>query len=159
MRGIASNGESRTSTANHRPEVIGALLLPEKSSSSAVRGLPPMHNSLLVEPVLMPSLHHVHVESPQDLEESCLFYPNGSKNRNIRREIETSVIKHHLIENRRIQSRKQKSRYRIVRPDPYADVKGPPLFYAKSSDPDLENIVSTLRTGEGKILGTVQVRV
>lgn len=31
------------------------------------------HTSLLIEPILLPNLQHVHVDTMQDLEESCLF--------------------------------------------------------------------------------------
>jgi hypothetical protein len=109
--------------------------------------------------VLLPALHHVDVDNPQTLEESCLFYPNGHKNRNIRREIESAVVKHHVLENSRMKTKKQKSRYRLVPVDPYADAKGPPLYYSKPPDSDLENIYNKMRKTETKILGTVQIRV
>lgn len=117
------------------------------------------HTSLLIEPVLLPNLQHVHVDTVQDLEESCLFYPDGHKNRNIRREIESSVVKHHILENNKLQPIKKKDRYRIIRKDIYADVKGPPLFYTKPEDPEMKNLVKKIRAKEGKILSTVQVKI
>ncbi|RYG64744.1 hypothetical protein EON64_13355, partial [archaeon] len=93
----SSSAPSPSSCSLHDPASSGC----PRSSAQFAPGAPgalvgeggsrlPGHCALLVEPVLLPALHHVHVESPQDLEESCLFYPNGSKNRNIRREIEAS---------------------------------------------------------------------
>ncbi len=117
------------------------------------------HTSLLIEPVLLPNLQHVHVDTVQDLEESCLFYPDGHKNRNIRREIESSVVKHHILENNKLKSVKKKDRYRIVHKDIYADVKGPPLYYTKPRDPEMKELVKKMREKEGKILGTVQVKI
>lgn len=120
----------------------------------------PAHTSLLIEPILLPNLQHVQVDNPQDLEESCLFYPNGHKNRNIRREIESSVVKHHLIGNDKLnQKHKRMSRYRIVRKDPYADAKGPPLVYTKKPDKEMKELLNNLRDKEGKIVGMVSVRL
>ncbi len=123
----------------------------KKSSSS--------HNSLLIEPILLPNLQHVHIDNPQDLEESCLFYPNGHKNRNIRREIESSVVKHHIIENNKLKPPVKKNKYRVLPKDPYADAKGPPLYYGKGRDPQIEEMVRTIRLKEGKITSTVQVPI
>lgn len=169
MRGLRSTAlQTLTYSSNSNQDTMNTHLL--SSSSMAATGKAtttsisttsrlPSHGTLLVEPVLLPSLHHVHVESPQDLEESCLFYPNGHKNRNIRREIESTVVKHHLLENRKMQNKHQKSRYRIERIDPYANAKGPPLFYSKAPDPEMHEIYSNIRSLEKKIESTVQVRV
>lgn len=120
---------------------------------------PCAHSSLLIEPILLPNLQHVHVDTVQDLEESCLFYPDGHKNRNIRREIESSVIKHHILENNKVKHVKTKDRYRIVRKDIYRDVKGPPLYYTKKEDAEMKDLLKTIRNKESKIVSTVQVRI
>lgn len=117
------------------------------------------HSNLLIEPILLPNLQHVHVDTVQDLEESCLFYPDGHKNRNIRREIESSVIKHHILENNKLKSSQNKDRYRIVRRDIYSDVKGPPLYYTKTEDPEMKDLLKKIRSKEAKIVGTVQVKI
>jgi hypothetical protein len=118
------------------------------------------HTNLLIEPVLLPNMQHVHIDSQQDLEESCLFYPTGSKNRNIRREIESSVIKHHILENSRMKAnRKRKDKFRIVPIDPYANAKGPPLVYLKKKDEEFEKLVQNIKSTEGKIAGLVQIRL
>jgi hypothetical protein len=130
------------------------------SSASVISTDVPAHGRLLVEPILLPSLRHVHVESQQDLEESCLFYPNGHKNRNIRREIESNMVKQHFLENCRSSlSKKPKTRYRLARKDAYESAKGPPLFYSKPADPVMQQLYSSVRDAEGRIMRTVQVIV
>ena len=121
--------------------------------------MPSGHNKLLIEPILLPNLQHVHVDNPQDLEESCLFYPNGHKNRNIRREIESNIVKHHIIENNRMRTIKMKNKYRVIPKDIYADVKGPPLYYTKGKDNEAEELIKSIRNKEHKIISTVQVRI
>jgi hypothetical protein len=115
------------------------------------------HHTLLIEPILLPNLQHVHVDAVQDLEESCLFYPDGRKNKNIRREIESSVVKHHILENNNSTSSKKKDRYRIVRKDMYANVKPPPLYYTKKEDHEMKDLLKSIREKENKITGTVMI--
>jgi hypothetical protein len=117
------------------------------------------HSSLLIEPILLPNLQHVNVDNVQDLEESRLFYPDGHKNRNIRREIESNVVKHHVLENSKMKSPKKPDQYRIVPKELYADVKGPPLYFTKRRDPEFQQLLKDVRSKEGKILNTIQVRL
>jgi hypothetical protein len=117
------------------------------------------HSTLLIEPILLPNLQHVHIDNPQDLEESCLFYPNGHKNRNIRREIESSVVKHHIIENNKIKPPVKKNKYRVLPKDPYANAKGPPLYNGKDKDRETEELLKSIRSKEYKIVSTVQVQI
>lgn len=49
------------------------------------------HSSLLVEPIVLPDMQHVSVDLKEDITESCLFYPTGQKNKNMRRELEVAV--------------------------------------------------------------------
>jgi len=119
----------------------------------------PAHSSLLIEPILLPNLQHVNVDNLQDLEESCLFYPDGHKNRNIRREIENNVVKHHMLENSRIKTVVKKDHYRITPKDPYADVKGHSLYFTKKKDPEVQQLLKDVRAKEKKILNTTQVRL
>lgn len=155
-----------TASSSKRLNLTGSMATNQQPSvsstvySSAAKPDSPPHANLLIEPVLLPNMQHVHVDSQQDLEESCLFYPTGHKNKNIRREIENAVVKHHIIENSRmLASRKRKEIYRIVRPDPYANAKGPPLVYTKKKDPEVENLLGRMRHTEGKIEGLVQIRL
>lgn len=129
------------------------------SNNNTRRSTNSKHTSLLVEPILLPNLQHIQVDNPPELEESCLFYPNGNKNRNIRREIETTVIKHHIIENSKLKVPKKKNKYRITPIDIYADAKGPPLVYTKKPDSEMENLLKSIKNNESKILNTVHVRI
>lgn len=127
--------------------------------SRPASSIKPNHNNLLIEPILLPNLQHVNVDSLQDLEENCLFYPDGHKNKNIRREIESSVVKHHILENSKYKPPKMKDRYRVIQKDMYADVRGPPLYYTKPKDPEMEQLMKQIRSKESKIVSTVQVKI
>lgn len=160
-----SNSPSMGAGASRRLNLTGSLAANQHPSmgSSVIPSTNPessQHSNLLIEPILLPNMQHVHVDSQQDLEESCLFYPTGHKNKNIRREIENAVVKHHIIENSRMMAAKKKKEiYRIIRPDPYANAKGPPLVYTKKKDKEVEGLLGKMRHTEGKIEGLVQIRL
>ena len=117
------------------------------------------HGSLLIEPILMPSLEHIVIDHDKNDAEPHLFYPNGDKNKNIRREIEHTVVKHHLIEHTQIIEKHKKQYFRYVKKDKYANAKGPPLYYGKKYDPDVDDIIRNMKNTEKKIHGTVQIRL
>jgi hypothetical protein len=117
------------------------------------------HSSLLVEPVLMPSLDHIIIDHEKNNAEPCLFYPNGDKNKNIRREIEHTLVKHHLIEHHSTVEKRRKEYFRIVKKNKYAHVQGPPLYYAKKYDPEVHDLLKTMKQTEYKISGTCQLRL
>lgn len=117
------------------------------------------HNKLLIEPIILPSLDHIPVNEDVDDLKPCLFYPNGEKNRNIRREIEHTVVKHHLINRNNIQEIKGKSFFRVEKIDQYANAKGPPIFYGRKRDPKFEELLKNVRHVENKIHRTVDVIV
>ncbi len=117
------------------------------------------HSSLLIEPILMPNLEHINIDVHKEAGENCLFYPNGHKNRNIRREIENTVIKHQLNENDKNHDKKRKNKYRIIKEDPYANAKGPPLYYGKKPDPKTAELLRSMKTNEGRLFSTIQIRV
>lgn len=164
---VSSHGNNMIPSSHHRRHSQSKLLsaaasshLIAQSHQLANTSSLPTHTNLLIEPILLPDMQHVHVDNPQDLEESCLFYPNGHKNRNIRREIESAVVKHHIIANNKIiAARRHKDRYRIIRPDPYADLKGPPLVYLKKKDGEVAQLLQSMRDTESKIHSLVQIRV
>lgn len=117
------------------------------------------HSSLLIEPVLLPNLDFINIEPQKNLAEPCLFYPNGEKNKNLRREIENTVVKHHLIQHSQHVPKKYKTKFRLKPVDKYADVKGPPLYYTKKPDPSTEDVLLQMRRTEHKIHSTVQIRL
>lgn len=111
-----------------------------------------IHSSLLIEPVLLPNLQHISIDNPQDLEESsCLFYPNGNKNRNMRREIETSILKHQMISRSvlRNKTKPKDNKMKIARANPYADVPPSTLYFPKEEkDPQAVEILKNMRKRE-----------
>lgn len=117
------------------------------------------HNSLAIEPVLMPDLTHIVIDHDRNDAEPCLFYPNGDKNKNIRREIEHTVVKHHLIENTQYIEKHKKEYFRYVKKDKYANARGPPIYYGKKYDPEVGQIMAKMKETEKKIQGTVQIRL
>lgn len=117
------------------------------------------HSSLLIEPVLMPNLTHCVIDHDRNDAEPCLFYPNGDKNKNLRREIEHTVVKHHLIQNSQIIEKHRKEYFRYHPKDKYENARGPPLFYGKKYDPDVDNILKTMKNTEKKLYSTVQLRL
>lgn len=143
------------STVSHRYLDVMTV----RPSQGGVRNVKTPHSSLLIEPILMPNLEHISIDVHKEAGENCLFYPNGEKNRNIRREIENTVIKHQLNERENEKQKKKKDKFRVVKKDPYANVVGPPLFYLKKPDPETENIIKSMKNTQGKIHATVQVRV
>lgn len=117
------------------------------------------HNKLLIEPIILPSLNHISVDQDVDDLKPCLFYPNGKKNLNIRREIEHTVVKHHLINRNNIREIKGKSFFRVEKVDQYANAKSPPIFYGKKRDPKFEELMKSIRHVENKIHRTTDVIV
>ena len=117
------------------------------------------HSKLLIEPVLLPSLEHIQIANERNLAEPCLFYPNGEKNKNLRREIENTVVKHHLIERSQAVKKREKELFRLKKVDKYAHVKQKPLYYAKKPDPETDDLILKMKGTESRIHGTVQIRL
>jgi hypothetical protein len=113
----------------------------------------------MIEPILMPNLTHIIIDHDKNDAEPCLFYPNGDKNKNLRREIEHTVVKHHLIDHSQIVEKHKKEYFRYVKKDKYANAQGPPLFYGKKYDPEVDDILKNMKNTEKKIHGTVQIRL
>jgi len=118
-----------------------------------------LHNKLLIEPIIVPSLDQIPIEQDSDDLKPCLFYPNGEKNRNIRREIEHTVVKHHLINRNNIRETKGKAFFRVEKVDQYANAKGPPIFYGRKRNPKFEELMKNVRNVENKIHRTVDIVV
>lgn len=117
------------------------------------------HSSLLIEPVMLPNMDHIQLDSERNLAEPCLFYPNGEKNKNLRREIENTVVKHHLIERSQEREKKKKDVYRVKSIDKYAHVQGPPLYYGKKADIETDKMLLKMRKTEKLLDGTVALRL
>lgn len=117
------------------------------------------HSSLLIEPILMPNLQHIDIDpSAQEFKQNCLFYPNGTKNKHLRKEIESTTKKYDLAALDHTTERK-KDKFRIIKKDKYADVKGPPLYYTRRSDPETVDLLKAVKDNETKITGTVNLKL
>lgn len=119
------------------------------------------HSSLLVEPVIIPNLSHVNIDHVNEAKQSCLFYPTGEKNTNLLKEVEQTVLKHNklLQESHDAKNKKIKNKYRITKEDPYANVKGSPLYYVKKQDSEASNVISNIRNMNSKISSTTSLRL
>ena len=117
------------------------------------------HTSLLIEPIVMPNLEHIVIDHDKNDAEPCLFYPNGDKNKNIRREMEHTVVKHHLIDHSQYLEKHKKEYFRYVKKDKYANAQGPPLYYGKKHDPEVDGLLKKMHNTEKKIKGTIQIRL
>lgn len=123
------------------------------------------HTSLLIEPILIPSLDHVNIEPPKEMpKEKCLFYPDGHKSKSINREIENAVRSYSLIEHSEfnnalgpppgsanLRPKHKKSKY--------ADLVKEPLYYKGRKDNETANLIKSIKDNEGKIRGTVTIRL
>ncbi len=114
------------------------------------------HQSLLIEPVLLPSLEHIHVDVSNTTSDNCLFYPNGHKNRNMRKEIENTVKRHDEIPR---EVKKRKSKYRVIPADPYEHIKSSPLQHSRKLRNETIDIIKSMRDTESKMQATTQIRL
>lgn len=114
------------------------------------------HQSLLIEPVLLPNLEHIHVDVSNSQSENCLFYPNGHKNRNMRKEIENTVKRHDEMPT---EEKRRKSTFKVYPKDPYEHVKSKPLQMTRKLDAATTDIIKSMRHTQGKMYGTTQIRL
>lgn len=129
------------------------------SQAAALHDSKTPHSSLLIEPILMPNLQHIEIDpTANEFKQNCLFYPNGTKNKHMRKEIESTTKKYELASMER-ETEKKKDKYRIIKKDKYADVKSPPLFYTRKGDAEIVNLLKSVKDNENKITGTVSLRL
>lgn len=155
-----SSTASNSTMSTHQPQRYLDVMTTRPSHGKSI-STNSTHSLLLVEPVLIPNLSHVNIEPPNEAKQSCLFYPTGEKNTNLRKEIEHVVLKHNqlLQESQIANMRKVKNKYRVFKEDKYANAKGPPLFYTKASDDSTEALIRSMAMGNDKISSTVRVRL
>ena len=114
------------------------------------------HQSLLIEPVLLPNLEHIHVDVSHSQNENCLFYPNGHKNRNMRKEIENTVKRHDEMPT---EEKKRKNKYRQFPKDPYEHVRGHPLTHTRKMNDEAVNLIKSMKNTQIKMHGTIQIQL
>jgi hypothetical protein len=114
------------------------------------------HQELLIEPVLLPNLEHIHVDVSHSQTENCLFYPNGHKNRNMRKEIESTVKRHDEMPE---EEKRRKSKYRAEVVDQYEHVKGTGMWHGTKMNKDTKGILKSMKHTQSKLYGTTQIRL
>jgi hypothetical protein len=114
------------------------------------------HHSMLIEPILLPNLEHIHVDVSHSQTENCLFYPNGHKNRNMRKEIESTVKRHDEMPQ---EEKRRTSKYRTNPVDQYAHVKPKPLQFSRKMNDETADIIKSMKHTQGKLYGTTQIRL
>lgn len=128
------------------------------SQAASVGDLKNPHSALLIEPILMPNLQHIEIENSLEFKQNCLFYPNGTKNKLMRKEIAATTKKYESIRvDHSNETRPDK--FRVIKKDKYANVKGPPLFYTRSADVETSQLLKSVKDNETKIAGTVQLKL
>ena len=112
------------------------------------------HTSLLREPVTVPYMAHVEVDSPEKLRDSCLFYPTGGKNQNMRRTIENSLrqSKNFTVEKYEVALIPKKRRPKPVEAVPHPRSQ---LFFGRGkltqADREIKNLISRSREVESRL--------
>eukprot|EP01038_Epipyxis_sp_PR26KG_P011688 gene11688-15650_t len=135
------------------------------SHSSADKAKQSSHTKLLIEPVLLPDLDHIHLDKSATItNDSCLFYPNGEKSKSMRYEINCLVKDYLHHEPDEIVQRKEHIKINMNKKDKFSHCKNKyPLFYKKKSNGDsekaMEDILKNMKYNEGKIIGTVNIRL
>ena len=142
---------SVASSTHHQPQRYLDVMTTRPSHGKSIQSAGP-HSQLLVEPVIIPNLSHVNIDHMNEAKQSCLFYPTGEKNTNLLKEVEQTVLKHNklLQDSHDAKNRKIKNKYRIIKEDPYAHVKGSPLYYSKGRDEEASNVISNIRNMNSK---------
>ena len=162
---------------------MDVLTVRPSGASRGNGGVATPHSLLLVEPVVLPDMQHVSVDLKEDVTESCLFYPTGQKNRNMRRELEAAVRSiyepeesgHHSPGGKHSQnlvadaleevklggkprtklSKKEKVRRKSPTRSHIPLVYKPPL----ANYSELKQLLTTIREKEIKIVSTTTLRV
>ena len=115
------------------------VLTVRNSQGTTTRDRAP-HAQLLVEPVVLPDMQHLSVDDTLEVHESCVFYPTGQKNCNMRRTMEEMVRKVNAKDNftkRSTNSIPMAKRLPIYRLGP--DTPLQPLCYTRSLKGRREN--------------------
>jgi hypothetical protein len=119
------------------------------------------HSKLLVEPVVLPDMNHLSVDDTLEVHESCIFYPTGQKNCNMRRTMEEMVRKVNAKDNF---TKKNTHSTPMAKPHPQylLDPNMPlqPLCYTRSlkgkrANADIKDMLQTKQIQERMLRTTV----
>jgi len=128
---------------------VATLRNPKCMTSRPNEAVP--HSSLLREPITIPYMAHVDVDSPEKLRESCMFYPTGEKNLNMRRTIQNSLraSTNFTVERFAEASPPKERRIRVKEAVPHPRSK---LFYGRGKpSKDLQSLISRSRNVESRL--------
>lgn len=87
----------RSSTRSTKTKYMDVLTVRNSQGTTGKDRAP--HAQLLVEPVVLPDMTHLSVDDTLEVHESCVFYPTGQKNCNMRRTMEEMVRKVNAKDN------------------------------------------------------------
>lgn len=156
---------------------------PSIATGSASTGRASAHQSLLVEPILLPEdLSHLNLDRQPDVSESdaCFFYPSGQKNVNMQHVIhkvtQEKLSEYSLKQDRKSATKQQKKKTKALPPSSSlaaagagainskamgtgsiesAPRKKQQLYYGRKPDVRTANLLNTLRFNEAKIVGII----
>jgi hypothetical protein len=118
------------------------------------------HKLLLREPVTVPYMAHIEVNSPDKLRDACLFYPTGQKNLTMSRTISNSLRQSSNFSVERFCKahpiKKRKSPKKEAVPHPRE-----PLYFGRSNrlaneEDVIKSVVSRSRDVEARLVRTIQ---
>lgn len=115
------------------------------------------HQNLFVEPVRLPNMTHLQVESSWEPREACLFYPSGHKNRQMRNELEATVRSFDVKMNDESNTRPP-SNEKFSRKESKNLKQTAPLHYSRKINSEMKELMRNVRQSEGKIHGTINSR-
>jgi len=156
---MSMNRSGRGATTQQRVRYMDVLTV--RPSQGALNRTIAPHTKLLVEPVVLPDMTHLSVDDANEVHESCVFYPTGQKNVNMRRTMEEMVRKVNAKESF---SRKATGSLPMAKPiqpyiiDPNMPVQ--PLCYTrtaknKHANDEIKYLLSTKLSQERMLRTTV----
>jgi len=121
------------------------------------------HCKLLVEPVMLPEMQHLTVDDSREVSETCLFYPTGHKNINMRRSMEEIVRK--VMQTDKVPRPTLKTLTVLTpkRKKKVLDATMPvqPLFYSKrasasATEDEMADLLGCKKRNEAKLRGVLK---
>lgn len=124
----------------------------------------------LVEPIILPEMHHLSVDEPIKASDQCLFYPSGEKSLNMRREFEKTIQHLHVAEQIVTKASPSNSGMITKKRSSTAQLKNSKsqqklehfkdaLYYTKKPDDDVRSLLKEVRETEYKLAGTLNLRL
>lgn len=130
------------------------------------------HQKLFIEPICVPNMNHLSVDDIEEAKDSCLFYPTGHKNRQMKLEIEATVrsldpkvstlSSSTLLEVKEAKTTAAKTSTRNISnvgtANPMTHSKTPLHYYTKKPSAEIKALLGKVRESEGKIVRTIAAK-